>query len=172
MKFLVSLLSSLIFGLFWFTTLFAQDQSLIRHSVIPATEEHDTIKFGVMIPPSYQDNGKRYPVIYYLHGSNGQYSGWQAHMVAEFFTEHSLNRDIPECIIVFPDGREGLWWNHYDGDPLLEKEVIDILIPHIGLNYPVDVEKQLIMGWSAGGAGTMNFFSKHPALFKACISLD
>ncbi len=28
------------------------------------------------------------------------------------------------------------------------------------------------MGWSAGGFGAMNFFSQHPELFKAIISLD
>ena len=172
MKLSISLISCLVFELFCYSSLFAQDQNLIRHCLIPETNEHDTIKFGVMLPQSYMNNDKSYPVIYYLHGLNGSYSGWQAQKVVEFFRGHSSDGDIPECILVFPDGREGFWCDHYDHDPLLEKEIIELLIPYIDKNYLVDESRRLIMGWSAGGVGAMNFFSKHPGLFKAAISLD
>ena len=172
MKFSIGLISSLVFELFWSTTLLAQDQTLIRHCVIPETSEHDTIEFGLMLPPSYKNNDQSYPVIYYLHGLNGSYSDWKAQRVAEFFSRHSLDGDIPECILIFPDGEEGFWCDHYDGDPLLEKEIIEFLIPFITQNYSVDTTKRLIMGWSAGGFGAMYFFAKHPELFKAVISLD
>lgn len=171
MKLSIGLVLCLVFELFFHTALSAQDQNLIKRSLIEETNEHPEIQFGVMLPPSY-DSDKTYPVIYYLHGMNWTYADWKADNLAEFITSHSSNGDIPECILVFPDGKEGFWSDHYDGEPLLEKEIIEYLIPFIGLNYAVDETQRIIMGWSSGGVGAMYFFAKHPELFKAVISLD
>ena len=172
MKLSISLVAFLVFELLCSITLSAQDQILIRQSVIPETSEHHAIHFGVMLPPSYQTKDKYYPVIYYLHGLNGHYSDWKAQIVAEFFAGLFKEGEIQEFILVFPDGGEGFWGDHYDREPLLEKEIVDFLIPYIDQLYPVNADKRLIMGWSAGGAGAMAIFSKHPKLFKAIISLD
>jgi len=171
MRLSIGFIFYLVIELFCHSNLFAQDQNLIKRSEIAETNEHPEIKFGVMLPRSYNSD-KTYPVIYYLHGINWSYADWKADNLAEFITSHSLNGDIPECIMVFPDGKEGFWCDHYDGDPLLEKEVIEFLIPFIDQNYAVDVTQRLIMGWSSGGGGAMYFFSKYPKLFKAVISLD
>jgi pimeloyl-ACP methyl ester carboxylesterase len=171
MKLSTVLIFCLAFELCCPFTLFAQDQNLILHGSIPKNNKQDSIQFGVMLPPSY-NNERIYPVIYYLHGLNGFYADRQAQKVAEFFTTHSSNGDIPACIVVFPDGGEGFWCDHYDQEPLLETEMIKFLIPAIDQNYGVDTKRRLIMGWSAGGFGSMYFFSKYPKLFKAAISLD
>lgn len=171
MKLSFGLVFYLVFELFCHSNLFAQDHDLIMNGQIPETNEHNEIRFGILLPPSY-NNEKIYPVIYYLHGLNGSYSGRQEQNTAEFFKTHSSNGDIPECIIVFPDGKEGFWCDHFDKNPLLEKEIFEFLIPFINQNYSVDTTKNLIMGWSSGGVGAMYFFAKHPELFKAVISLD
>lgn len=171
MKATIGLVFYLVFELFCYSYLFAQDQNLIKTCLIPETDEHTAIQFGVALPPSYSSD-KTYPIIYYLHGLNGYYAESKAQNVAEFFTTHSSNGDIPQSILVFPDGKQGFWCDHYDQDPLLEEEIIEILIPFIDQNYSVDVTKRLIMGWSAGGFGSMYFFSKYPKLFKAAVSLD
>ncbi|MGD9329354.1 MAG: alpha/beta hydrolase-fold protein [Cyclobacteriaceae bacterium] len=172
MKFFSYLIACAIFGMLMPNFLMSQDQSLIKKHIIPATNDHDTIRFGLMIPPSYNENGRNYPVLYYLHGLNGHYADWKAQKVAEFCTINMKDEVIPEYLVVFPDGGEGFWCNHYDGDPLLEDEIIKYLIPYIDQNYPTDQGERLIMGWSAGGAGTMVLFSKHPKLFKGAFSLD
>ncbi len=172
MKLSISFIVSTLIGLLFSSPLLSQSQSLIKQSFVPATDEHDTIRFGLLVPPSYKDKVKNYPVIFYLHGLNGHYADWMAQEVAEFLILNSKNEVIPEHIVVFPDGGEGFWTNHYDGDPLLEDEIIKYLIPHIDQSYPTDKEKRLIMGWSAGGAGALYLFSKHPEYFKGVISLD
>ncbi|WP_439185660.1 alpha/beta hydrolase [Carboxylicivirga taeanensis] len=171
MKLSIGLGFYLVFELFCHTTMSAQDQNLIKRSLIAENNKHRAIQFGIMLPSSY-DNNNTYPVLYYLHGLNGFYADWKAQNVAEFFTTHSLNSELPECILVFPDGGEGFWCDHYDQDPLLEKEIVEFLIPFVDENYSVDTTKRLIMGWSVGGFGAMNLFSQHPELFKAAISLD
>ena len=171
MKLFICLVFYLIFELYCHSPLYAQDQNLISKCLISANDEHPEIQFGVMLPPSYITD-KLYPAIYYLHGLNGSYTGWQEQNVADYFKTHSSNGDIPECILVFPDGKEGIWCNHFDNDPLLENEIFEFLIPFINKNYSVDTTKSLIMGWSGGGVGAMYFFARHPELFKAVISLD
>lgn len=161
-----------IIKLLLFNSLKSQDQSLISHHVIPANNEHDTIRFGLMLPPSYNSANQSYPTIYFLHGLNGYYAGWQAQSIAKFIKTHAEQGNIPESVVVFPDGEEGFWCNHYDKDPLLEDEIIHVLIPYIDKNYSTDVGKRMIIGWSSGGMGAMILFSKHPKSFKASISLD
>jgi enterochelin esterase-like enzyme len=172
MKHSMGYISFLAFMLFRSSTILAQDHSVIKQCFIPETIEHDRIEYGVLLPPSYKNTGQSYPVIYHLHGLNGHFSDWKSQSVAEFYTELFSNGTLPECILVFPDGEEGFWCNHYDGDPLLDKELVEYLIPHVDSLYLVDTDNRLIMGWSAGGAGALTIFSKYPKLFKASISLD
>lgn len=172
MKHSLGFISFLAFVLFRSSIILAQDNSLIKQHFISETIEQDRIEYGIMLPPSYKNNGQSYPVIYHLHGLTGHYSDWTSESVAEFYNGLFLNGTIPECILVFPDGEEGFWCNHYDGDPLLDKELVEYLIPFVDSHYSVDTDKRLIMGWSAGGAGALTIFSKYPGLFKASISLD
>lgn len=172
MKFFFNLITCTVLGLLISNSLISQEETIIRDLIIPATNEHDTIRFGLLVPPSFENEDKKYPVIYFLHGLKGHYKGWHSRQVAEFFKINSRDKIIRECIVVFPDGGEGFWCNHYDGDPLLEDEIIKYLIPYIDKNYSTESDKRLIMGWSAGGMGAMILFSKHPALFRAALSLD
>lgn len=125
-----------------------------------------------MLPAAYDEKDHVYPVIYFLHGLRGNYSGWQAQRIAEFFRSNAEKGEIPECIVVFPDGKEGFWCNHFDQDPMLEEEIISYLIPHVDQNYRTNREKRIILGWSAGGMGAMTLFSRNPGLFVAAASLD
>jgi pimeloyl-ACP methyl ester carboxylesterase len=152
--------------------LLSQKSGLISHAVMPSWKENDTIRFGLMLPPSYGDDDQNFPVVFYLHGLHGHYADWKSQQVAEFFKTHSAGGDFPECILVFPDGKEGFWCDHFDGDPLIETELIENLIPYIDRNYNTDRNRRLIMGWSAGGLAVNLFYSKHPELFKGAINLD
>lgn len=167
-SFVVGLILMNIFG----HSVHSQDQTIIHHTLIPATDIHDSIRFGIMLPINYNEKDVPYPTLYYLHGLNGSYSGWQSQKFAKFIKSNSEKGSFPECIVVIPDGGEGFWCNHYDQDPLLEDEIINVLIPYIDQNYSTDVGKRIIIGWSAGGMGAMILYAKHPRLFKASISLD
>ena len=172
MKCLSKLFSFLALGLVYTASLCAQEPDLIKQSVIPSTDEHGTIRFGVMVPPSFESDARSFPVIYYLHGMNQYYLATRAQWIASFFIEQFTTGQLPECIMVFIDGGEGYWMNHYDGDPMLETEKVNYLIPHMDKNYPTIPSLRLIMGHSMGGNGAAFFYTKHPELFAAAISLD
>lgn len=172
MYFYSKLFSFLALGLVCTVSLCAQESDLIKQIVIPATDEHSTIRYGVMAPPSYENNSRSYPVIYYMHGMNRDYAGPRAHWIASFFNKQFKEGQLPEFIMVFIDGGEGYWMDHYDGAPLLETEIVNYLIPEMDKNYRTNPSKRLTMGYSLGGNGAMYFYTKHPELFAAAISLD
>ncbi len=162
----------LFLGLVYTNSICAQEPDLLERCVIPATDEHVEINFGILMPPSYENNPKSYPVIYYLHGMNRYYAGPRAQWIASFFDKQFAKGQLPEFIMVFIDGGEGWWMDHYDGDPMLETEIVNYLIPHMDQNYRTLPSKRLTMGYSIGGNGAVFFYTKHPELFAATISLD
>jgi enterochelin esterase-like enzyme len=150
----------------------AQESEPIQLGVIPANDEQDLIHFGILLPPSYEKVEGSYPVIYYLHGMNQYYASPRAQWMASFFMDQFKEGDLPEFIMVFVDGGEGFWCDHFDGNPLVETELMNYLIPYVDKEYSTDTSRRLIMGWSAGGAGALTFYTKHPEEFTAVISLD
>lgn len=172
MKYYTKTICCLALGFAFMNSTGAQDSDLLKQCIIPATDDHDTIKFGMLVPPSYDNNPGAYPVIYYLHGMNRYYLGPRAQWIASFFQKQFSEGQLPECVMVFIDGGEGWWCNHYDGDPMLETEIVNYLIPHVDQTHRTDPSRRMIMGYSMGGNGAIFFYAKHPELFVAAASLD
>lgn len=168
----LKILFCLLSGFTCLHTIQAQESDIFQECVIPATDEHGSINFGVTAPPSYESTTSSYPVIYYLHGMNRYYLGPRAQGIASFFKEQFTEEQVPECILVFIDGGEGYWMDHCDGSPLLETEIVHFLIPYLDKNYRTIQSKRLIMGYSMGGNGAAFLYTKHPELFAAAASLD
>ena len=65
----------------------------------------------VYLPDSYYNSDKRYPVIYLLHGANGNETSWIIKgKITRIIDSLLVNNEIPECISVFPN------MNHYFND--------------------------------------------------------
>lgn len=162
----------LALGLFWASSLCAQDPGFVKKDSVLSTKEHGTIRFVVALPPSYENQTRSYPVIYYLHGLNQDYLSPRVQWIASFFGNQFSEGQLEEFILVFVDGKDGFWCDHADGDPLLETELVKYLVPFVDENYRSDPSRRLIMGYSAGGNGAVFFYAKHPDLFIAALSLD
>jgi len=172
MKHFATLVFCLLSAMMHMNFICAQEANLLEQCVIPETDEHGTINFAILVPPSYENSPGSYPVIYYMHGANRYYAGPRAEWIATFFNKKFTEGQLPECILVFSDGGEGFWCDHYDGDPMLETEIVNYLIPHVDQKFRIVPSKRLIMGYSMGGNGAAFFYTKHPELFVAAISLD
>jgi len=172
MKYIATLLCCLLAGMMHMHSICAQESDILKECTIPKTIENGAINFGISVPPSYENSPGSYPVIYYLHGRNQYYLAPRAQWIASFFNKQFNEGHLPECIMVFIDGGEGYWMDHYDGDPMLETEIVNYLIPHLDKNYHTIPSKRLIMGYSLGGNGAAFLYTKHPELFAAVISLD
>lgn len=125
----------------------------------------------IYLPPDYEENKdiKKYPVIYFLHGSDGDNEQWllQAN-TAVVLNEMIEDKIIEPVIAVFPDGEQSWYVDK------MEKFIIEELHQYIVSNYSVynTPEKTAITGNSMGGFGAAYLASRHNEIFGMCAPLS
>lgn len=133
--------------------------------------------YSIYLPPGYDDSDQSYPVLYLLHGSGDDHTGW----VQFGQVQHIADKAIAEgkagpMIIVMPDAgsvRRG-YFNDIKGDYNYEDFFFKELIPHIEKNWRVRSERRYraVSGLSMGGGGTIFYALHHPELFAAAAPLS
>jgi len=148
----------------WVNPQLPEGPGLTHHVFTSRALGHDV---GYVVwKPARLEAGRKYPVLYFLHGSGGTesadaagFSGWVA---------KGINKGlIGPVIVVFPNG--GL--SGYRGE--VEKMIMDELIPLIDRTEQTlaNGASRLIAGFSMGGAGAARLSLKHPGAFAAAASL-
>jgi enterochelin esterase-like enzyme len=122
--------------------------------------------FLICLPEGYAFNDKKYPVIYWLHGSNGnsREGAWMCGKMKEAMQKG----DMPQTIVVFVQGLPVGWYNNSkDSTMPVEDVIIKDLIPYVDANYrTIDKrEGRGIEGMSMGGYGSLHLGFKYPELF-------
>ncbi|MDR2473049.1 MAG: esterase family protein [Tannerella sp.] len=133
--------------------------------------------YSIYLPPGYDETDQSFPVLYLLHGSGDDHTGW----VQFGQVQHIADKAIAEgkashLIIVMPDantGRKG-YFNDIRGDFNYEDFFFKELIPHIEKTYRVrkDRHYRAISGLSMGGGGTIFYSLHHPEMFAAAAPLS
>ncbi len=133
----------------------------------------------VYTPPGYTA-GKKYPVLYVLHGIGGNEFEWQSNGRPQRIMDTLLAEGkVAPMIMVFPNGRamnpDRVPQNPFSAEAQaafanFEKDLINDLIPFIEKNYSVyaDRKHRGICGLSMGGGQSLNFGIGHPELFS-CV---
>jgi enterochelin esterase-like enzyme len=128
--------------------------------------------YTVYLPSGYRANGPRYPVLYLLHGNNGNANDWitQGHLqtTVDALIEH---KDIPPVVIVMPQG--GTDW-YVDRKEKMETAFFNDLLPEIEKNYAVVNQRagRMIGGVSMGGFGALRYAMTRPQLFCGALLLS
>lgn len=162
------------FVLLWIASLSAQ-QALAQPSV-----KVDTIKLFskalqkntslVLIQPQSAETGKRYPVLYLLHGYTGNYSNWIVKVPALKKWAALFN-----MIVVCPDG-ENSWYINQPGSHANQYEdfLSSELVTYIDAHYPTlpAADKRGITGLSMGGHGALTLAIKYPQVWGAAGSMS
>jgi S-formylglutathione hydrolase FrmB len=127
----------------------------------------------VTLPTGYEtDPTKRWPVTYYLAGTNQNQATFRA-----VYHGENLTASYPS-IVVSPNGGAGYWSDWFNagtgGPPMYETFVSSQLIPLIDANFRTIANRanRAIMGESMGGYGVMMMAARHPDLFVAAASLS
>jgi putative tributyrin esterase len=126
------------------------------------------LKFAVQFPPSYDsDTRRRYPVLYFLHGLNGNERDFENRKVAAAISKMREEGKIGEFIIVAPAGENSFYLNAKNG-LRYEDAIIKDLIPYIEKTYRVigTPAARSIQGLSMGGWGALYLAFKHPEMFS------
>jgi enterochelin esterase-like enzyme len=133
--------------------------------------------YSIYLPPGYDETDRSYPVLYLLHGSGDDHTGW----VQFGQVQHIADRVISEgkaapMIIVMPDANTKVrgYFNAPDGSFPYEDFFFKELIPHIEKNYRVRSERRYraISGLSMGGGGTVYYTIHHPEMFAAAAPMS
>lgn len=127
------------------------------------------VKFNVILPHDYAASGRRFPVLYLLHGFSGHYSDWCRNTrIVDYAKPY-------EEIIVMPEG-ENSWYVNNATNPKMRWEdyFIEDLIPYVDAHYRTIASRQgrAIAGLSMGGYGAMFLGLKHHEMFAAVASLS
>ncbi|MGC8786833.1 MAG: alpha/beta hydrolase [Anaerolineae bacterium] len=125
--------------------------------------------FALYLPASYaQQQAKRYPVLYLLHGS-----GHNRHSVLREVQPQQCVSELGEALLVIPDGDQGWWLD----SPILPSScygryVLE-LVGFVDQHYRTlaSREGRGVCGFSMGGYGAMLLASQYPEWFGAASSL-
>ncbi|MBE7432781.1 MAG: hypothetical protein HS100_02590 [Anaerolineales bacterium] len=121
-------------------------------------------EYLIYLPPCYyEQTGKRYPVLYLLHGQTFTEDQWVRLGVPQIADGMIIAGESVPFIVVFPDDR---FWNTKYG-PGFGDRLIGALIPHIDANYRTipNREHRALGGLSRGGGWTAELGFKNPNLF-------
>jgi enterochelin esterase-like enzyme len=134
-------------------------------------------KFAIYLPPDYETSQRSYPVMYLLHGSGDDQTGWIQFGEVLSITDKAIREGkATPMIIVMPDantGRRG-YANDIKGEWRYEDFFFQELLPFIEKTYRAKSEKRYraVAGLSMGGEGTFTYALHHPELFAAACPLS
>lgn len=134
-------------------------------------------KFAIYLPAGYETSDRSYPILYLLHGSGDDQTGWvQFGEVLRIADQSVIDGLATQMIIVMPDGNTGRkgYFNDIKGDWNYEDFFFQEFMPYIEKTYRVKAEKRFraISGLSMGGGGTFMYALHHPELFSAACPLS
>ncbi|MFN9985624.1 MAG: alpha/beta hydrolase-fold protein [Pirellula sp.] len=126
------------------------------------------VSYHIYKPAAYEsDPERRFPVVYWLHGSGGGLPGIPR--VATLFDAAIEAGTTPPCLVVFVNGlAEGMYVDWKDGSAPIEAMIIKELVPHIDTTYRTIAARdgRLLDGYSMGGYGSARLGFKYTDLFK------
>lgn len=127
-----------------------------------------TVSYHLYAPAAYdREPDRRFPVVYWLHGSGGGLPGIPK--VAARFAAAIESGALPPCLVVFVNGlAEGMYVDWKDGSAPLETMIVKELVPHVDATYRTIAARQgrLLDGYSMGGYGAARLGFAYPELFR------
>jgi enterochelin esterase-like enzyme len=166
---------SILFALPLF--LFAQSGRVLDNVSMTSKILKGERKYAVYLPPDYETSQRSYPVLYLLHGSGDDQTGWVQFGEVLWNADKAIKDGIAtSMIIVMPDantGRRG-YTNDISGTWQYEDFFFKEFIPFIEKTYRIKSDKRYraIAGLSMGGYGSFLYALHHPEMFSSACPLS
>lgn len=127
------------------------------------------VSYHLYTPAAYdREPSRRFPVLYWLHGSGGGVQGIAP--LSRLVDDAIESGKTPPFLVVFVNGlRLGMYVDWKDGRAPIETMIVHELVPHIDATYRsiATREGRLLDGFSMGGYGAARLGFKHPDKFRA-----
>ena len=130
------------------------------------------LPYVVYLPAGYRADQGRYPVLYLLHGNNGDAMDWVTQGQLQTTADTLIARhEIPPVVIVMPQG--GTNW-YVDRKEKMETAFFQDLLPEIQAHFAVadGRDSRAIGGVSMGGFGSLRYALEHPDMFCGALLLS
>src|ERR1700743_3717023 len=161
LKYLISFLF-LIFAVNAFATTRVQCGAM-KSKYVPGN-----IGYCAMLPPSYDAKpGKKFPVLYFLHGLGGDQSFLASSGASSEIEEAWEEKKLGEFVIITPQGENSFYINSRDGHILYDDFFIREFVPQMERKFRLigDRAGRAIGGVSMGGYGALRFAFEYPKMF-------
>jgi enterochelin esterase family protein len=144
----------------------------------PSKAVNGTRRVYVYTPPGYERGTTRLPVLYLLHGADGDDSAWTAFGRANHILDNLMaDRKVTPMVVVMPFGyayppASGAAADKQRTD--FEKDLLEDIVPFVQSNYRVfaDRDHRAIAGLSMGGGQSLNIGLRHLDLFSRVASFS
>jgi S-formylglutathione hydrolase FrmB len=126
------------------------------------------IGYCAMLPPSYDAKpGKKFPVLYFLHGLGADQSFLASSGASSEIEEAWEEKRLGEFVIITPQAENSFYINSRDGHTLYDDFFVKEFIPQMERRFRVmgDRSGRAIGGISMGGYGALRFAFKYPRMF-------
>lgn len=155
---------------FIFTSAVSSKAALVDSINVPSKSMKNEVKVIVIVPDGISEVSVRYPVVYLLHGYDGNEKQWLT-------TKPDLPQIADEKGVIFvcPDGKNS-WYIDSPKDKTSQYEtfISSELIAYIDGNYSTIADRRYraITGLSMGGHGALLNAIKHSDVFGAAGSMS
>jgi enterochelin esterase family protein len=131
-----------------------------------------TRRVFIYTPANYERSSAKLPVLYLLHGADGDETVWTNFGRANFIIDNLVSeKKMPPTIVVMPAGyayppTQSVPTDKQRAD--FERDLLDALIPFVQSNYRVaaDRDHRALAGLSMGGAQTLAIGPRHVDVFS------
>ena len=148
-----------------------QAQSRAECGSMPSAILKHSVKYCAMLPPSFdssaKEKGRRYPVLYYLHGRGDNEQSLINSGAWSLIEDLRREGKIGEFVIVTPAGGTGFYVNSADGKVRYSDFFLQEFMPFIERKYRIEGSRNArgIDGMSMGGYGALRLAFTRPDLF-------
>lgn len=177
------LIPFLFFTLLYMTSN-AQELSLYKKELM--LDGADTLKYRILYPENF-DAKKKYPIVFFLHGSGERGNDNEAQLThgAKLFLSSDFRKNHPS-IVIFPQCAANSYWSNVEIDAVNTKRffnfkkdgaptsamVLLLKLVDQTIKQPYANKNQVyVAGLSMGGMGTLELLRRKPKTFAAAISI-
>lgn len=166
------------------------DAKAVEHGTVTSVwytsaELNASRRMQIYTPPGYEKSGKKYPVMYLLHGGGGDEECWLSRGRANFIMDNLIAAGkVEPMIVVMTNGNPNTSAAPLSRAQAIKKtdevgiasmasgrfevSLVKEVIPYVESKFRViaDAEHRALTGFSMGGYQTQNISNANPTMFK------
>jgi S-formylglutathione hydrolase FrmB len=142
----------------------------VQHGTFRSEALKTDVGYNICLPAEYSAKPeRRFPVIYYLHGYEGNESSYLEY--SKYWRE-AVKRFGPVILVFVNGGETSFFCDSPNGAVPVETLVVKELIPHIDHKFRTitNSSARALHGYSMGGTGGLKLAFKYPQMFGSVVA--